>query len=275
MSSLEAFYEYLSVVKSLNTHTVESYILDISQLQDFCNKEASLTSTDDIIQFLSTFNNKRTLNRKLSSINQFFDFCYQNALTSTKKLNISMAKVGQSLPKYLSFEEIIERSSDIDRKKKIGLRDYALILFLYATGARVSEALNVERSDIEGSWVTIRYAKNQKERIVPIAPLAYQALEEYLKIASLSSNYIWLNYKGDRLSRVSAFKIVKKYLGVSPHVLRHSFASSLIIGGASLKVVQDLLGHASLVTTQIYTHIQAKELETTINTHHPLAKESA
>jgi len=274
-SPLLGFYEYLSVVKSLNTQTVESYMLDISQLQDFCGKDATLVNTDDIIKFLSLFENRRTLNRKLSSINQFFDFCYKHALLSNKKPNISMAKVPKDLPKYLSFDEIIASLESIDRSTKIGLRDYALILFLYATGARVSEALNTQRSDIDGGWVTIRFAKNQKERVVPIAPLALQALQEYLEVASIDSPYIWLNYKHGQLSRISAYKIVKKYLGVSPHILRHSFASSLIIGGANLKVVQDLLGHSSLVTTQIYTHINNQELQKTINTHHPLAKESA
>jgi len=277
MSSLvEAFHEYLSVIKALNAQTIESYLLDIGQLQDFAQKDILSVTTDDILKFLAQYKNTRTLNRKLSSINQFFDFCSKHALIAVQKPHIAMAKVPQNLPKYLSFETIISRLDAIERSSKIGLRDYALILFLYATGVRVSEALSVERSDINGGWVNIRFAKNQKERIIPIAPLALEALEEYLKRASIASSYIWLNYKNEPLSRISAFKIVKKYLGVSPHVLRHSFASSLVIGGANLKVVQELLGHSSLATTQIYTHIQSKELEATINTHHPLAqKESA
>jgi len=272
-SPLLAFYEYLSVIKSLGTQTIESYMLDISQLQDFCRKDASRVNTDEIIAFLSLFENKRTLNRKLSSINQFFNFCHTHHIIEGKKPTITMAKLPQNLPKFLSFEQISQSLEAIDKKSKMGLRNYALILFLYATGARVSEALKVQRSDVEGGWVKIRFAKNQKERVVPIAPVALQALNEHLQHASLESQYIWLNYQNNPLSRISAYKIVKRYLGVSPHTLRHSFASSLIIGGANLKVVQELLGHASLVSTQIYTHIHAQELAQTITTHHPLAKE--
>jgi len=274
-SALEAFGEHLIVVKSLNTHTVESYLLDIGQLQDFAQKDILFVQSDDILSFLAQFDNKRTLNRKLSSINQFFDFAHRQSLATQSKPAISMAKVPQTLPKYLNFKEITRGVQSIDRNKLFGARDYALILFLYATGARVSEALSLYRGDISEGWVTIRYAKNQKERIVPVAPIALEALQAYLSIAPITSKYIWLNHKAQPLSRISAYTIVKKYLGVSPHVLRHSFATSLIIGGANLKVVQDLLGHASLVTTQIYTHIQAKELQQTIQAHHPLAKSAA
>ncbi|MBN2825088.1 MAG: tyrosine-type recombinase/integrase [Campylobacterales bacterium] len=272
---LEAFNEYLRVVKSLSHHTIESYLLDIGQLQEFIQKDIALVQSDDILAFLAQFPNKRTLNRKLSSINQFFDFIHREFKSHPSKPNIAMAKVPHNLPKYLSFEEIAQGLEQIDRSKKFGLRDYALILFLYATGARISEALSLQRSDIHEGWVHIRFAKNQKERLVPVAPMALEALQTYLNIAPITTTDIWLNHRNKPLSRVSAYKIVKKYLGVSPHVLRHSFASSLIIGGANLKVVQDLLGHSSLVTTQIYTHIQTKELQQTIQTHHPLAKEVA
>ena len=128
-----------------------------------------------------------------------------------------------------------------------------------------------KREDINDGWLKVRFAKGQKERIVPIAPIAIEAIEEYLKKASIQSEYIWLNYRGTQLSRISAYKIVKTYLNVSPHVLRHSFASALILGGADLRVVQELLGHSSLETTQIYTHIQQENLAKTINEYHPLA----
>ena len=114
------------------------------------------------------------------------------------------------------------------------------------------------------------FAKGEKERVVPLAQIATEALHDYLDKQSMISSYIWLNCKGTQLSRISAYKIVKKYLGVSPHVLRHSFASSLILGGADLRVVQELLGHSSLETTQIYTHIQKKHLADTMNAYHPL-----
>jgi integrase/recombinase XerD len=266
---LIAFEEYLSVTKALDTLTISSYLGDLTQLEELSQKTLTKLDTTDILKFLATFENKRTLNRKLSSINTFFHFCHKQDFTH-EKIKIPMAKVPKNLPKYMSSEEILQGLKNIDRSKIMGLRDYSLILFLYASGCRISEALNVQRSDIVDGWLKIRFAKGEKERIVPLAPIAMQALEMYMQEQDMASSYIWLNYKGDVLSRISAYKIVKKYLGVSPHVLRHSFASSLIIGGADLRVVQELLGHSSLETTQIYTHIQKQNLADTMNSYHPL-----
>jgi len=120
--------------------------------------------------------------------------------------------------------------------------------------------------------VKIRHAKGQKERIVPIAPIALKALDTYLQESPFDTTTLWCNYKGGKLSRISAFKITQKYLGVSPHVLRHSYATSLVSGGADLRVVQELLGHSSLLTTQIYTHIQKQDLKETVEVCHPMAK---
>lgn len=266
---LIAFEEYLSVTKALDTLTISSYLGDLTQLEELSQKTLTKLDTTDILKFLSTFENKRTLNRKLSSINTFFHFCHKQDFTH-EKIKIPMAKVPKDLPKYMSSEEILQGLKNIDRSQVMGLRDYALILFLYASGCRISEALNVQRSDIVDGWLKIRFAKGEKERIVPLAPIAVQALEMYMQEQDMASSYLWLNYKGDVLSRISAYKIVKKYLGVSPHVLRHSFASSLIIGGADLRVVQELLGHSSLETTQIYTHIQKQNLAETMHNYHPL-----
>ena len=268
---LVAFEEYLHINKALEKNSIKSYLSDLRQLQEhFLDQDLLKLKTPDIFRFLMLFENKRTLNRKLPSINAFYDFCHQLKFASNK-INIPMAKVPRNLPKYLSFEQIQTGLSLIDRSDFLGLRDYALILFLYASGCRVSEALLAKRDDINDGWLNIRFAKGQKERVVPLAPVAIEALETYLKEASMQSEHIWLNYRGEPLSRISAFKIVKKYLGVSPHVLRHSFASALIIGGADLRVVQDLLGHSSLETTQIYTHIEQKHLADTMNQYHPLA----
>ena len=267
---LIAFEEYLSVTKALDPLTVSSYLGDLKQLEIQTQKTLTKLDTTDVLKFLATFENKRTLNRKLSSINTFFHFCHLQSFTH-EKIKIPMAKVPKNLPKYLSAEEILSGLEMIDRTTVKGLRDHALILFLYASGCRISEALSVERADIVDGWLRIRFAKGEKERVVPLAPVATEALAAYLSEQTMASSYLWLNYKGDVLSRISAYKIVKKYLGVSPHVLRHSFASSLIIGGADLRVVQELLGHSSLETTQIYTHIQKQNLADTMHSYHPLS----
>ena len=160
----------------------------------------------------------------------------------------------------------------IDTSSWLGMRDYALILFLYASGVRISEALELKRDDIEDGWLRVRHAKGQKERIVPLSKNSIDAIDRYLLLRGFSCEYVWCNYKGGRLSRISAFGITKKYLGVSPHVLRHSYATALVSGGADLRVVQELLGHSSLLTTQIYTHIQKQELQATLYACHPMAK---
>ena len=270
---LVAFEEYLSVTKALDTLTISFYLSDLTQLEAYSSKSLTDLKTQDILQFLATFPNKRTLNRKLSSINAFFHFCHKYDFTH-HKIKIPMAKIPQNLPKYMSKEEIFAGLNKIDRTKAMGLRDYGLILFLYASGCRVSEALNVERADIVNGWLKIRFAKGDKERVVPIAPIALNAIEASIAHTPIASRHIWLNNRGNVLSRISAFKIVKKYLGVSPHVLRHSFATSLILGGADLRVVQELLGHSSLETTQIYTHIQRQNLKETVNRFHPLRGEN-
>jgi integrase/recombinase XerD len=267
---LEAFDEYLSVTKALDPLTVEAYVRDLAQLEAAASpRPLTQLDTAEVLNYLARFKNKRTLNRKLSSINVFFDFCHRNDLANVS-IKIPMARTPKTLPKYLGYDAIREGISLIDRSTFLGKRDYALILFLYATGARISEALATQRSDLKEGWLTIRYAKGEKERVVPVAPVALEAIEAYLEAADIRSNALWLNYRGEPLSRISAYKITRKYLGVSPHVLRHSFASSLILGGADLRVVQELLGHASLVTTQIYTHIQRSHLASTVRTYHPL-----
>jgi len=269
---LVAFEEYLSIVKALGKTTISSYIRDLSGLENLISpKKLTELSTDEVLGFLALFPNKRTLNRKLSAINAFFRFCHEYHFEHAK-IAVPMAKLPQNLPKYLDYDEIKRSIAVIDRSTLIGLRDYALILFLYASGCRISEALNVQKNDINKEWLKIRFAKGEKERIVPLAEVALEALNEYLKYQDIRSNYLWLNYKGEKLSRISAFKIVKNYLAVSPHVLRHSFASALIIGGADLRVVQELLGHSSLITTQIYTHIQKQNLAHTIESYHPLRR---
>lgn len=269
-NELEAFLEYISVTKALSKKSVEAYKGDLQSIENELQKSLVELDSKTLLSILTKYKNKRTLNRKLSSVNAFFDFCYKSQFLE-EKTKLKLSKIPKLLPKFLSYNEIQNSLKLIDRSNWIGLRDYALILFLYATGARISECLALSRDDIEGEWLHIRHAKGEKERIVPIAKVAKIAIDKYLSEFKYEKDYVWCNYKGDRLSRISAYKITQKYLGVSPHVLRHSYATSLITGGADLRVVQELLGHASLLTTQIYTHIQKQDLKNTVESCHPMA----
>ena len=269
-NELEAFLEYISITKALSKKSVEAYCSDLTSIEDSVNKPLISLESKIILTHLSKYKNKRTLNRKLSSLNAFFDFCYKSHFVNEHS-KIKLAKIPKLLPKFLPFKEIQNSLNLIDRSSWIGKRDYALILFLYATGARISECLSLSREDIDGEWLHIRHSKGEKERVVPIAKVAKEAIDEYLREFKYEKDYIWCNYRGDNLSRISAYKITQKYLGVSPHVLRHSYATSLITGGADLRVVQELLGHASLLTTQVYTHIQKQDLKETVEVCHPMA----
>jgi integrase/recombinase XerD len=266
---LEAFLEYLRINKGVSKNTYEAYKRDLVQFEDYIKKPIIEAENMDIISFLSTIENKRSLNRKLSAINSFFDYAYKRGLSDTKH-KIKQAKIPKSLPKFLTKEEILNAVKTIDTDNWFGLRDKALILFIYATGLRISEVLNTKLSDIENGWVKVTMAKGEKQRIVPIAKTAIDAVEEYLKKRPCQSEYLFVNKNCKPLSRISAFNITKKYLNVSPHVLRHSFATALVLGGADLRVVQELLGHSSLNTTQIYTHIQKENLKDTVLRYHPL-----
>jgi integrase/recombinase XerD len=266
---LEAFLEYLQINKGVSKNTYSAYKRDLLQFEEFIKKPVIQADNMDIISFLSSIDNKRSLNRKLSAINSFFDFAYKKEWTDTKH-KIKQAKIPKSLPKFLTKEEILNAVNSIEVKKWFDLRDKAMIMFIYATGLRISEVLNAKISDIENGWVKVTMAKGEKQRVVPIAETALKLLEEYLQKRPCQSEYLFVNKNCKPLSRISAFNITKRYLNVSPHVLRHSFATALVLGGADLRVVQELLGHSSLNTTQIYTHIQKENLKDTVLKYHPL-----
>ncbi|MEA3498003.1 MAG: tyrosine-type recombinase/integrase [Campylobacterota bacterium] len=269
---ISAFGEHLTIIRSLASNTIDAYLRDIKDYEIFLisQKKSLLNSTsEDLLQYLITIKNPRTQNRHLSSINTFYTFCDEQ-YDDVIKPKASFSKIPATLPKYLTSKSIMTNLELIDRTKLIGLRDYAIILFLYATGVRVSELLTIKKNDINENWVKVVYAKGSKQRVVPIASIAIEALNKYFEALDKKSDFLFLNYKGTPLSRISVFKITKKYYDVSPHIFRHSYATSLILGGADLMVVSELLGHSNIETTQIYTHIEQRHLKETINSFHPL-----
>jgi integrase/recombinase XerD len=272
-AGLEAFLEYITIIKRLSPKTIEAYRHDLCELETFSAKPLLELESASVMQALGMIANKRTLNRKLSALNSFLDFCHRSHF-ETHSSKFTLSKVPKTLPHYLPFESIMKSLETIDRSDWLGLRDYALILFLYATGLRIGECLSIQEDDIEGEWLRVRHAKGEKERYIPIASEALKALRLYQEACpSRFVRSLWLNYRYEPLSRISAFKITQKYLNTSPHTLRHSYATGLILGGADLRVVQELLGHASLITTQIYTHVQKHNLQQTVLECHPMAKE--
>jgi len=270
-TALEAFIEYITVVKGLSRRSIEAYGSDLNDFEKFLGKDIIKAKLDDILKYLEKYTNQNSINRKLSSINAFFKFCEKEEFIKSRPI-LKQFKHQRNLPLLLEYEDITRGLKLIKKESWIDYRDYAYILFLYATGVRVSESIEIKKDDINGEWLKIRSAKGDKQRVVPIAKFALKALNDYLDKREKKSEYIWVNYRGSKMSRITAFKITKKYLNVSPHVLRHSFATSLVLGGADLRVVQELLGHSTILTTQIYTHIQQKNLEQTVMDFHPLSK---
>lgn len=269
ISYLEAFFEYLHVVRGVSSRTIEAYQSDLVAYEDQCGSLLGAT-TETITTFLLSFTAPRTRNRKLSAINSFLTYAHKQEWKEETHNRIRQVKIGKSLPHYLDSDMIMTVFNAIPEDNWLNMRDKSLILFLYATGVRISEALNTQWNDIDEGWLTLRHTKGDKERMVPVPPLMLSYLMKYKKLLPFMNHSIWLNYQGKRLSRIYAFKIIEKYLDVSPHVLRHSFATALITRGADLRVVQELLGHASLNTTQIYTHLHKDILRESVNTHHPL-----
>jgi len=269
-NELEAFLEYIQVTKALSKKSVEAYRSDLLQIEKESKRALITLDTNQTLSILSQYENKRTLNRKLSAINAFFAFCFRSEFIAEQQKH-KLAKIPKNLPKFLTYGQVKEGVSLIEQKDWLGVRDAAMILFLYATGMRISECLAMRLEDIEEGWVRVRHGKGEKERLIPVAKEALTLLYRYLELHPFESEVIWLNYTGRPLSRISAYKITQKYLDVSPHVLRHSYATALILGGADLRVVQELLGHASLLTTQVYTHVQKENLKETVLKHHPMA----
>ena len=269
---LEAFLEYITVIRSLSPKTVKAYACDLNEIESILLKPLIELDSALIFKALLSIENKRTLNRKLSAVNSFLDFCHRHQYNSSLS-KFSLSKIPKALPKYIPYESIMTSLNLIDRSTWIGIRDYALIVFLYATGTRISECLAVKEEDIQEQWLRVRHGKGDKERYIPIAQEALRALRVYQEISPFHHNSLWINYRGESLSRISAYKICLKHLNTSPHTLRHSYATGLILGGADLRVVQELLGHSSLLTTQIYTHVQKDNLHETVLKCHPMAKE--
>ena len=292
---ISSFLNHITVERGASKHTISSYRRDISKLQEFLgtrNQDLRSTSTEDIYGFISDLRTKNlsdaTIARTIVTIRTFFRFLAKEGIVADIAREISPPKIPKRLPKALSISEIsalIEASGS----EGIQIRDRALIEILYASGARVSEIVSLNVKDIErveSGTMTVRViGKGRKERLVPVGKYAQEALESYLvrirptlvKVAR--EDALFLNQSGSRLSRQSAWAIVlaaatKANLErkVSPHALRHSFATHLLDGGADIRVVQELLGHSSVTTTQIYTLITIDKLREGYLTAHPRAK---
>lgn len=290
----KGFLVHLQLEKSLSPNTIEAYGLDLEKLIQFLSirtlsigpSEINLSLLQDYIKWIAELGmSERSQARIISGIKAFYKYCLQEQITQQDPTELlSAPKLKKSLPDTLTFEEIEQIIAQIDLSKPEGTRNKAMLETLYSCGLRVSELINVRRSHLYLDIGFIRViGKGDKERLIPIGSSAIKQLQIYLQqirphLPEKKGNedIVFINRRGGQLSRVMVFYIIKELAAkadikkvISPHTFRHSFATHLVEGGADLRAVQEMLGHESITTTEIYTHLDRNFLRDTLNRFHP------
>lgn len=293
--TIREFKNYLRLEKSLSENSIEAYLRDVHQFESFlllndADKPIKQVETKDIQNFLIYINElgiaERSQARIISGLKAFFNFLIlDNIITDNPANLIESPKLGRKLPVVLSLQEIDDLQAAIDLSSNEGHRNKAIIETLYSCGLRVSELIGLEISNLhfEDQYIKV-IGKGNKERLVPISKKAIREINYYIEgyrnhmsnIDKTSENIVFLNRRGKKLTRVMIFTIVKRLAeksglakSISPHTFRHSFATHLVEGGADLRVVQEMLGHESILTTEIYTHLDREFIKETIMMYHP------
>lgn len=286
-NSIEPFIDYLSIERGLSPNTLQAYRRDLCQFRDWLKKEFLQVDSALIGNYLATLrekgNKSRTLNRKLSVVRMFYKFLYtEGKIDHNPVEGVSSPRLGRKIPSFLSEKEVeaLLEASSVD--EQYGSRDRAILEVVYGAGLRISELVNLNLTDLnlKGGWVKV-LGKGSKERIVPLGREACRWVRIYLRkrrIETTDKLSLFCNRYGKRLSRQACWKITKKYSQksgitkkISPHTLRHSFATHLLSRDADLRFVQELLGHTNISTTQIYTHITQERLKKVYKKYHPRA----
>ncbi len=288
---LDQYLTFLEHEKNASPHTISSYRRDLLQLAQYMEERSmTLKEIDNVALrgFLARLhgvkNKKSTIARKLASVRSFLQYCVKKKwLEDNPAKIVSTPKQEHHVPSFLSEEEVAEFLDVPQSRQPLDLRDKAILELLYATGIRVSELVKIDLAEVNFEERLIRImGKGKKERIVPFGRLAEDSLRFYILARSqinkgdVEEKALFVNYRGERLTSRSVERIVDKYINVtairrkiSPHSLRHSFASHLLGRGADLRVIQELLGHESLATTQKYTHLDLKHLLKVYRKSHP------
>lgn len=298
--SIKGFIAYLRLERSLSAHSIEAYHRDIQKMKSFALHQLKIGSPTEIYlehleQFVASLQSigigARSQARIISGIRAFYKYLLlEDLIEDDPSELLEGPKMAQKIPDVLSIEEVSAIINAIDLSKPEGHRNRAMLETLYACGLRVSELTQLKISNIhEDAGIIKVIGKNDKERLIPIGQDALKQIQFYIEgtrnpmnnIKETFRDTLFLNRRGSGLSRVMVFNIIKKATAdagikknVSPHTFRHSFATHLVEGGADLKAVQDMLGHESITTTEIYTHLNTEYLRTTIMKYHPRNKES-
>ena len=293
--AINDFKDYLKIERGLSENSITSYENDINKLKSFLNDKGKISplnvSADHIKEFVYNISKEVKANsqsRIISGLKSFYDYLlFEKLIKINPVSNIESPKLRRKLPSTLSIEEINSMINNIDKTKKESERNIAIIETLYGCGLRVSELINLKISDLyfEEDFVKVT-GKGNKQRLVPVSEVNKQCINTYLinsrtklNIDSKSSDIIFLNRNGYKLTRAMIFTIVKSLSikagikkTISPHSFRHSFATHLLENGADLKTIQQLLGHESITTTEIYMHLDNKALVNVMKKFHPRSR---
>lgn len=301
---IERFFEYLMYERNVSEHTLRNYRIDLEQFRDFispldkdgCRRPVDIKQIDNIsireymAHLYAQKKKKTSIARKLASLRTFFSYLSREGLVEANHAkNVASPRLEKKLPNHLTVEEVMRFMEMPDTETVLGKRDRAINELLYGAGLRVSELVGLNLTDIDFKNRTLRVkGKGRKERIVPFGNHALAALESYLRVrgellAEATEEKrdplaVFLNYQGTRITTRSVGRMIDKYIKqcadmhhISPHSLRHSFATHLLGGGADLRAIQELLGHARLSTTQQYTHVSMERIVEVYDKSHPKA----
>jgi len=293
------FLNHLRLEKALSENTISNYSYDIKYFINYLTEERKLSDIQNVdeeavekyVFFLRNQKNKngeyysvKSINRYISTLKSFFKFLLSERIISKNPSEIiESPKTARNLPQVLSVREIDSMLSKTDNTDVLGLRDRAIMEVMYASGLRVSEVTSLAISNIlSGEGILRIFGKGSKERIVPIGSSALQYLGKYIEKSrpylkkTYSDDTVFLNHRGRKMSRMAVWNIISKYAksagikkSLHPHTLRHSFATHLLEGGADIRIIQEMLGHSDISTTQIYTHVDREYLIEVHKTYHP------
>lgn len=293
------FKQYLLLEKSLSKNSISAYLHDIKCFENFLNREANgigplLVTYENLLAYVSSLHAAGVASssqaRMISGLRAFYKYLLlEDLLQNDPTMFLEMPKQARKLPEVLGLDEINAMIGQIDMSKPMGHRDKAMLETLFSSGLRVSELIGLNISEVyfKDEFIKVR-GKGNKERLVPIGQAALKAIQIYinetrvhLKLQKKFSDTVFINHLGGGISRVSVFKIIKTLAAaagirknISPHTFRHSFATCLVEGGADLRAVQQMLGHESITTTEIYTHLDRSYLKETIRLYHPRSGKS-
>jgi len=286
---IQKFITYLEIEKNVSSHTIINYKIDLREFKDSIKDKPIENITHiDLRLFLARMKeknlSKRSIARKMACLRSFFKFlCREGYIKSNPTVSLQTPKIERRLPIFLGIDQVVKLIEAPDSSSLDGLRDRAILETLYSSGLRVGELVGLNREDIDFIGGVLKvYGKGKKERLVPIGDKALKAIRDYLGKLDMTDikekRAVFLNKSKRRMTDRAVRRVVEKYIKkislsekISPHSLRHSFATHLLDRGADLRSVQELLGHANLSTTQIYTHVSTERLKSIYEKVHPRA----